>query len=165
MMKTIASLALNGAGNITASRGGLAAKSHVDEAVVDGWLSFLWNSIDLPLEAASVLLENETCATTAEAEMEVIEDDLKSALKKIETHLSKKETFVSNNSNRLSIVATNCGTTDSFYTVADLSLAVTLHFMFEKNIAVSAMSSEENPHLYSWRQSIHKALDLVPGVN
>jgi hypothetical protein len=171
MMKTIASVAVNNSADhiINQSRrGSTEAPSIVDEAMIDGWLSFVWNSVDLPFQAALLLLEDETRASTSAVEKEGIEEDLNIALKKIETHLSKQESCfpLSKKNNPLSIVATTCSSsTESFYTLADLSLAATLHFMLDKNIAVSAMSSEENPHLYCWQQSIHRALGLVPDIS
>lgn len=169
MMKTIASVAVNTADHIATSRRGLTeAPNIVEEAMIDGWLSFVWNSVDLPFQAALLLLKDETRATTAAAEKEGLEENLKIALKKIETHLSKQESCVplSKNNTPLSIVATTCSSSmKSCYTLADLSLAATLHFMVDKNIAVSAMSSEENPHLYSWQQNIHRALGLVPDIS
>ena len=169
MMKTIASVAVNTADYVATSHRGLAeAPNIVDEAMIDGWLSFVWNSVDLPFQAALLLLKDETRATTAAAEKKGLEENLKIALKKIETHLSKQESCVplSKKNITLSIVATSCSSSmKSCYTLADLSLAATLHFMADKNIAVSALSSEENPHLYSWQQSIHSALGLVPDVS
>lgn len=168
MMKTIAAMAVNNADHITASRGELMGASIVEEAMIDGWLSFIWNAIDLPFQAILLLLEDETRTTTAVAEKEGIEENLKIAMKKIETHLSKQESCLprSKINSPLCIVATTSfSSTKSFYTLADLSLAVTLHFMLDKNVAVSAMSSEENPHLYNWRQSVHAALGLVSDIS
>ncbi len=151
MMKTIASF------------GGNIELSVIDEAMVDGWLSFVWKSIDLPLQAAWLLLHDERIS---EEEKEGIEEDLKNALTKIEAHLSKQASGLSEKNLPLSIVpATRSGSTDTFYSLADLSLAVTIHFLLEEKIAVSAMNGEENPYLYRWTENIHVKLGLVPDVS
>ena len=151
MMKTIASV------------GGNRELSVVDEAMVDGWLCFVWKSIDLPFQIASLLMEDER---TPEEEKKGIEEDLKNALKKIETHLSKQASGLSEKNLPLSIVpATHSGSTDTFYSLADLSLAVTVQFLLEKKIAVSAMNSEENPYLCRWTRNIHAKLGLVSDVS
>ena len=133
----------------------------LNEAKIDGWLSFVWYSLDVPLQAASPSLEDET---SSEAEKEGIEEDLKNALKKIEEHLSKQNSCLldSEDDCKLRIAPVPCGDSSrKSYSLADLSLAITLHFMMEKGIAVSAMSSEENPHLTSWKKNIHTALGLA----
>ncbi len=148
MMKTIATL------------GGKTVPSIVHEAVVDGWLSFIWKSIDLPFQAALLLLQEENAS---DVEKEDIEEDLKKALKKIERHLSKQESIlsVSENKRPLSIVpGKRTLKAETNYSFADWSLAATLHYMSEKKIALSAMSSEENPHLFSWKKNIDTKLVL-----
>ena len=155
MMKAIASAAVNSDHSISASHEGLTGSSALNESMVDGWLSFVWNSFDLPFQAASLLLKDETIS---DGELEGVEDDLKNALKKIETHLSNQK------GNRSFIMdpITLSSSTETFYSLADLSLAITIHFMLDKKIAVSVLSSDENPHLCRWKQDIHAVLGLTP---
>lgn len=135
----------------------------------DGWLNYIWTSIDLPLQILVRLLvyERSTSKANIAKEKEAIENDLNIALKQVEKSLSQQQSSrrIENDNRPLYIVATTISAatstiTDPSYTLADLCLAVTLHFMLEKNIAVEAITSKENPHLYDWNQRMQTALDL-----
>eukprot|EP00536_Pseudo-nitzschia_multiseries_P016120 jgi/Psemu1/44927/gm1.44927_g len=118
-------------------------------------------------------------------ERAAIEADLSAALKTIDRHLSKQRSPSSRNTTNdndnasasantntdrpLCIVETTastaCGgertatseTYNNSYTLADWSLAVSLHYMVENHIAVAARTREENPHLFDWYQSVVQA--------
>lgn len=155
MTKIIASATKSREIAIQANQTILANDDLLNEAKTDGWLSFIWNSLDVPLQAASQSLEDET---RWEAEKEAIEEDVNLALKKIERHLSKQKLH---QNWKLCLVSTNRD--DSLreaYSLADVSLAITLHLMIDKGIAASALSREENPHLAGWKQSIHETMGL-----
>jgi glutathione S-transferase len=92
MMRTIASVAPSS---------GLLGKSPTDDATIDGWLSFVWNSIDLPLAAATI-----------GGDASVVEADVVKALETIEKYLtSSKRTYMVGDS----------------LSLADISLAVSLN--------------------------------------
>ena len=159
MMRTIASMANPAIG--------LLGTSVVDEAMIDGWLAFIWTSIEIPLQAALALEEKRSDTATAAAAEEKagIETDLEIALKKVETHLLKLKSSCccrDENNNNHHPVYNMVTTTAKSYTLADFSLAVTLRYMLDNNIATSVMTSDENPQLYKWYQTIiqNKALDL-----
>jgi len=160
MMKTIALIAAYDKHQVTTVPcRGLAEASAVEEAMIDGWLSFIWTSIDLPLQAS--LSSHEKLNYE---EKGGIEEVLNIALQKIESHLAKRKSCLppSEENYHFSIVASSRKTSSkSVYTLADLSLAATLHVMLDKTIATSALDSEENPNLHSWKQNIDQVLGLV----
>jgi len=136
--------------NTSNSTNGLLGKSIVDDAIIDGWLSFIWISIEMPLQA---LLDGTT--TMGLIEREDIGNQIKVALSKVERHLLTKNKSHHNKSEReihyhhLYMVGIDG------YTLADYSLAVSLYFMLINDIAVSSiMTSEENPQLFLWYQTI-----------
>lgn len=88
MMRTIA---------LIAPTSGLLGQTEEEYAYIDGWLAFIWSSIDLPLQVL------------AGGANEAIQKDLDLALAKLEMHLQHKEFMV--------------GQT---ITLADISLAVSL---------------------------------------
>jgi glutathione S-transferase len=75
----------------------LLGSSAIDDALVDGWLSFIWSSIDLPL------------LVVASSGNKQVQEHLERALQKIERHLTYQTYMVGNE-----------------ITLADLSLAVSL---------------------------------------
>ncbi|KAL3920134.1 MAG: hypothetical protein SGILL_003415 [Bacillariaceae sp.] len=92
MMRSIASIAPSS---------GLLGSSPVDDATIDGWLSFVWNSIDLPLAVAS-----------SGGDASAVEGDVAKALETIEKYLaSSKRTHMVGDS----------------LSLADISLAVSLN--------------------------------------
>jgi glutathione S-transferase len=58
----------------------LLGVSDMDDALIDGWLSYIWSSVDLPLAAAG--------------ENEAVQKELKGALDTIEAHLAKNSYMV-----------------------------------------------------------------------
>mmetsp|Transcript_11415 Transcript_11415/g.32867 ORF Transcript_11415/g.32867 Transcript_11415/m.32867 type:complete len:244 (+) Transcript_11415:99-830(+) len=137
----------------------LMGTSITDEAMINGWLNYFWTSIELPLSSL-LACEEGTSKKTAEIE-------LTSALKTIDKHLSKQQSSRQKSKCPLCIVspavAPTCSDSsgDASYTLVDLSLAVTLQYMVEKNIAVAAITREENPFLYDWNQKVQVALDQL----
>ena len=166
MIKTIASLSVNSGSNNKSSTKCLLGRSLEEEAMIDSWMTLIWNSIDLPFQVALSLFGDENIATTAVVEKEGINADLIIALQTIETQLSKQESCLPHPKmdGPLSLAITmGSGSMDCYYTLADMSLAVTLHFMRDKNIAESALRSDKYPHLHSWMHKMHLELGLVPG--
>lgn len=93
MMRTISALA---------PASGLLGTSAVEDATIDGWLSFIWTSIDLPLSVAG----DEHGDTSA------VERDLTKSLETIENYLSaSKRTYMVGNA----------------LSLADISLAISLN--------------------------------------
>lgn len=165
MMKIIASAAHSRKDSIRANQTVLTSDDLLNEAKIDGWLSFIWNSLDVPLQAASLSLEDET---RWEADKEAIDEDVKFALKKIECHLSKQNSRhpTPEGSCKLCMVpAIPDSSLRETYSLADVSLATTLHLLIEKGIAASAISREENPHLANWKQSIHAVMGFSLETN
>mmetsp|Transcript_17886 Transcript_17886/g.40924 ORF Transcript_17886/g.40924 Transcript_17886/m.40924 type:complete len:251 (+) Transcript_17886:41-793(+) len=163
MMKYIASVGMKSRDHAVNPHSALVGTSVAEEAMIDCWLSFIWKSIDLPLQALLSLLKNDVPNATRQAEIEGIEKGISISLKKIERHLSNQQSPSpgSDDYRPLAIVAaTNGATNDSPYTLADLSLAITLRHMLDKNIGVHALTSEENPRLCRWKELIHTALGL-----
>jgi hypothetical protein len=94
MLRTIASVS---------PASGLLGKSSIEDATIDGWLSFVWNSIDVPLAAAVSIESGETSA---------MEEDVAKALETVEKYLaSSQRTYMVGDS----------------LTLADISLAISLN--------------------------------------
>jgi len=149
MLRMIATV--NNAANTT---NGLLGKSIVDDAIIDGWLSFIWISIELPLQT---LLDDTT--TMDLIDRDDIGNQIKESLSKVERHLLTKKNKShhheserrerENHHHHLYMVGVDG------YTLADYSLAVSLYFMLINDIVVSSiMTSEVNPQLYLWYQTI-----------
>lgn len=71
MMRTVAAVAPSS---------GLLGKTPMDDATIDGWLSFIWSSLDLPLVVAA-----------SGGETHVVEQDVTKALETIEKYLSSSQ--------------------------------------------------------------------------
>ena len=137
----------------------LLGKSVVEDAIIDGWLSFIWISIELPLQA---LLSSSSSSSSSKRtsstviEKQEIENKLEFALKTIERHLLKNNNTKSHNNdheNDLYMVGIDG------YTLADYSLAISLYYMVSNDIAISSiMTSEKNPRLYLWYQTIRPTI-------
>mmetsp|Transcript_63 Transcript_63/g.59 ORF Transcript_63/g.59 Transcript_63/m.59 type:complete len:249 (-) Transcript_63:478-1224(-) len=149
MLRMIATV--NNAANTT---NGLLGKSIVDDAIIDGWLSFIWISIELPLQT---LLDDTT--TMDLIDRDDIGNQIKESLSKVERHLLTKKNKShhheserrerENHHHHLYMVGVDG------YTLADYSLAVSLYFMLINDIVVSSiMTSEVCPQLYLWYQTI-----------
>ena len=89
-------------------------------------------------------------------EKQEIENKLEFALKTIERHLLKNNNTKSHNNdheNDLYMVGIDG------YTLADYSLAISLYYMVTNDIAISSiMTSEKNPRLYLWYQTIRPTI-------
>jgi tRNA synthetases class II (D, K and N)/Glutathione S-transferase, C-terminal domain len=93
MMRTIAALA---------PASGLLGTSAAEDATIDGWLSFIWTSIDLPLSVAG----------DESGDPSAVEQDVTKALETIEKYLTEsKRTFMVGNA----------------VSLADISLAISLN--------------------------------------
>jgi hypothetical protein len=88
MMRTVAAVA---------PASGLLGKNDLEDAMVDGWLSFVWSSIDLPMQVL------------ADKDNKAIQKDVDAALAKLEAHLTFQTYMVGHS-----------------ITLADISLAVSL---------------------------------------
>ena len=136
----------------------LLGKSVVEDAIIDGWLSFIWISIELPLQALLSSSSSSSSKRTSSTviEKQEIENKLEFALKTIERHLLKKNNTKSHNNdheNDLYMVGIDG------YTLADYSLAISLYYMVTNDIAISSiMTSEKNPRLYLWYQTIRPTI-------
>ncbi|MGK3738028.1 MAG: hypothetical protein ACI90V_004875 [Bacillariaceae sp.] len=138
----------------------LLGKSIVEDAIIDGWLSFIWISIELPLQAllssSSSSSSSSKSTSSTVIEKQDIEKKLEFALKTIERHLLKNNSNKShsnNHENDLYMVGIEG------YTLADYSLAISLYYMVTNNIAISSiMTSGENPQLCLWYQTIRPAI-------
>jgi len=136
----------------------LLGKSVVEDAIIDGWLSFIWISIELPLQALLSSSSSSSSKRTSSTviEKQEIENKLEFSLKTIERHLLKNNNTKSHNNdheNDLYMVGIDG------YTLADYSLAISLYYMVTNNIAISSiMTSEKNPRLYLWYQTIRPTI-------
>ena len=78
---------------------GLSGKSEVDTARIDGWLSFVWTSVDLPMYVLA----------SSQVDNPALQNSLESALEKLDSYLNQQRYLVGDS-----------------VTLADISLLVSL---------------------------------------
>merc|ERR1712183_937848 len=105
--------------------------------MIDGWLTFLWISNELPLYA---LLDGTT--KLSERKKKIIGNQIKTAFGRVERHLRKKNKSHHHESERENHPRLYMVGVDG-YTVADYSLAVSLYFMHINDIEVSSFMKSD----------------------